>query len=503
MAEPAPEEIDPDRILNDWALDDLREVMRARCPDSRLWTALHLCGLRRTGRFIDDPAQVPGNALIHLANRLGEEPPVRLLLLPRPATDSAIRARVRDHLGFVPFSADARNRLEAALSEVAADGLTLADLIQRAETALRAAKVILPARTTLDRLVASITRQALDGLFNRIATRLPSSLRVALDRLVGQLADDAGTEGRASLGRYRTPSAASMGRFTREARQRLEEIGAMLAGLPDLADVPERIRRQLAQLCRRYDGHALRGFPPDKRHGLLICFLLDRRQGLLDDMAQAHDNHMTGLMRRARHAAEAEARRLRRAAEDGLLMLVDTGRAVLAGDHQESVAGLRERLGADRLQTAVLACEAVSTQDGRGVIDAVLARYPDLRKSLPAFLSLPFTSDTGRDDLLRAIDLSSITARSGPCRRMRPSSRPAGARCCTTTMVGCAARSGKPRSPWRFATRCARATFICPTAGAMPGSGRWCSTSGCGRAPGPAPTPTSVCPNGRPNTSPI
>ena len=38
---------------------------------------------------------------------------------------------------------------------------------------------------------------------------------------------------------------------------------------------------------------------------------------MLDDMAQAHDNHMTGLMRRARHAAEAEARRLRRAAEDG------------------------------------------------------------------------------------------------------------------------------------------------------------------------------------------
>jgi hypothetical protein len=44
MAEPAPEEVDPDRILNDWTLDeaDLREVMRARGPDSRLWTALHL-----------------------------------------------------------------------------------------------------------------------------------------------------------------------------------------------------------------------------------------------------------------------------------------------------------------------------------------------------------------------------------------------------------------------------------------------------------------------------
>ena len=53
----------------------------------------------------------------------------------------------------------------------------------------------------------------------------------------------------------------------------------MLADLPDLAEVPQRVRRQLAQLCRRYDGHALRRFPPDKRHSLLVCFLLDRRQG--------------------------------------------------------------------------------------------------------------------------------------------------------------------------------------------------------------------------------
>ena len=36
-----------------------------------------------------------------------------------------------------------------------------------------------------------------------------------------------------------------------------------------------------------------------------VCFLVDRRQSLLDDLVQAHDNPMTGLMRRARHAADA------------------------------------------------------------------------------------------------------------------------------------------------------------------------------------------------------
>jgi TnpA family transposase len=325
--------------------------------------------------------------------------------LSRPATDSGIRARVREHLGFVPFTAEAQARLEADLAEVAADGAPLADLIERAETLLRTARIILPARPALDRLVASINRQAVNRLYSRIVAHLPLTVRDALDRLVGQLTEDAETPGRSTLGRYRTPSAASMSRFTREACQRLEEIEAMLTGLPDLAGIAQRVRRQLAQLCRRYDGHALRGFPAEKRHSLLVCFLLDRRQGLLDNLVQAHDNHITGLLRRARHAADAEAKRLRRAAEDGLLTLVDTGKAVLAGDATESVAGLRQRLGAERLHDAIAACEAVSRHDSRGVVDAVLARYPDLRKSLPAFLALPFTSETGHDDLVRAIEL--------------------------------------------------------------------------------------------------
>ena len=103
-------------------------------------------------------------------------------------------------------------------------------------------------------------------------------------------------------------------------------------------------------------------------------------------------------MRRARHAAEADARQLRQAAEAGLVTLIDTGEAVFTGDREESVAGLRERIGADRLsEDALMACRAVAANDARGVVDAVIARYPDLRKSLPAFWSLPFTSDTGTE----------------------------------------------------------------------------------------------------------
>ena len=476
------DEADLDVLLRDWSLTkgDLREIHRAR-SEGRLWTALHLCSLRRTGRFADDPERIPHEAIVHLAGQIGIHPPARLAVLPRQATDSAIRNRVRAYLGFVPFSADAEARLAASLAELALDGLGSAELVERAEAFLLTARVVLPARAALERLVASLNRQALEALFTRIAARFSASTRAAFDRLLGNAGDSDGdveVDGGATVGQFRTPPASSMGRFTRTAGERLEEINGLLRGLPDLSDISHRVLRQLAELCRRYDGHALRRFPAAKRYSLLACFLLDRRQGLLDDMVQAHDNHMTGLMRRARHAAEADARQLRQAAEAGLVTLIDTGEAVLTGDREESVAGLRERIGTDRLDGALMACRAVAANDARGVVDAVIARYPDLRKSLPAFWSLPFASDTGRDDLLVALDV--VRRLDQGAIKALPDDVPtdfvpAGWQKALRDDRGQLRRSlWETALAWPSAMRCVPVTSTFPTAVSTPGSGRWC-----------------------------
>lgn len=172
MLDAAQDEVDLDVLLRDWSLTkgDLQEIQRAR-SQGRLWTALHLCSLRRTGRFADTPERISHEAIAHLAGQIGMHPPAGLAILPRQATDSAIRNRVRQYLGFVPFSADAEASLTASLAELALDGLGSAELVERAEAFLLAAHVVLPARAALERLVASLNRQALEALFTRIAGR--------------------------------------------------------------------------------------------------------------------------------------------------------------------------------------------------------------------------------------------------------------------------------------------------------------------------------------------
>jgi len=112
MLDTARDEADLDALLRDWSLTegDLREIHRAR-GEGRLWTALHVCSLRRTGRFVDDAEPIPHETIVHLANQIGIDPPVRLTALSRQPTDSAIRAQVPDYLGFAAFSAEAETRL--------------------------------------------------------------------------------------------------------------------------------------------------------------------------------------------------------------------------------------------------------------------------------------------------------------------------------------------------------------------------------------------------------
>jgi len=157
------DDLDPDALLHDWSLSaaDLVEIDRTRGPENRLWTALHLCSLRQTGRFAEDPEQIPHEAIIHLAHQIGIEPPVRLVPLHRQATDSAVRARVRSYLGFTAFSSDAEAHLTGRLADLATDGLGTADLVERAEVLLLAEHIMLPSRTALERLVLSVNRRAL------------------------------------------------------------------------------------------------------------------------------------------------------------------------------------------------------------------------------------------------------------------------------------------------------------------------------------------------------
>ena len=155
--DPADEE-----LARDWTLSeaDKAEVLRCRTNRHRLSFAIQLCVLRAHGRFLSDYEAVGVRITNHLCRQL-DLPPVLFVNPPqREATDLEHEHHIRDYLGFRPFDQTVQDQLERSVHGLAEQGHPVAEVFRRAEVLLRSWKIVLPAHTTLERIVASVTSQS-------------------------------------------------------------------------------------------------------------------------------------------------------------------------------------------------------------------------------------------------------------------------------------------------------------------------------------------------------
>src|SRR5262247_4375284 len=66
---------------------------------------------------------------------------------------------------------------------------------------------------------------------------------------------------------------------------------------------------------------------------------------------------------------------------------------------------LLQDIGAAVLREAVAVCDERQRLEERGEIDAFRARYPGLRRYLPAFFTLPFQGEPGSEAVLKGLDV--------------------------------------------------------------------------------------------------
>src|SRR5262244_4056593 len=165
--------------------------------------------------------------------------------------------------------------------------------------------------------------------------------------------------------------------------------------------------RYLADQAKRYDVHTLRRFPTPKRYGLTACFLVEIHKTILDHIVALHDQLLTKKMREASNAFEQRYRQVRRHSRRGLAKLISTGETLLDAERspETTLADLLQELDEASLREAVATCAERQYLEERGGIDALRARYPGLRRYLPAFFALPFRSEPGSEAVLAGLAL--------------------------------------------------------------------------------------------------
>ena len=187
---------------------------------------------------------------------------------------------------------------------------------------------------------------------------------------------------------------------------RYRQVHDLVVNRIDLGMIDPGVVRHLALLAKRYDVHALKRFAPAKRHAMLACFLVEAKRNLLDQLVEMHDQYLTTMWRRARHAFEERHRQLRRRAREGVETVLLAIDVLLAPPSDGNIrAQVSERVGLEQLQEAAQSCREFQRLEERGQLDELCARYTNLRRYLPAFFGLPFAGERGSEELLAALGL--------------------------------------------------------------------------------------------------
>jgi TnpA family transposase len=400
-----PQDPSPEELAQYWTLSppDKTEVLQCRGEAQRRRFAVQLCTLRTYGRFLPKAVAAPVAITNHLAQQL-HLPLVLFGDVPgRLATETEHFVRIRLYLGWRPFDEEAQERLRHWLTQQATEDLLPTDLVTRAETILWQWQIVLPALSTLQEIVTGVMTRVQEEVYARIVTGLTPQLRQAMDEVLAVPS----SEHRSPLFALKDyPPEASAEVILRyiERYHFLQELGVETI---DLRGARPAMVHYLAEITKRYDVRALRRFAPDKRYALTACFLVDIHKTILDYIVALHEQLLTKKLREAKNAFEQRYRRLRRQYRRGLATLIATGQTLLDPERSPtmSLAAFLEELDVDDLHEAVIVCTDRQRLEERGAIDALRARYPGLRRYLPAFYSLPFQGEPGMEPVLQGLEL--------------------------------------------------------------------------------------------------
>lgn len=385
--------------------EDLAQTFRRRRAFNRLGFAVQLSYLRHPGRPLER-GEAPPPALIELlASQIGCEPRMFGEYAGRETTLREHRAEIEAWLGLRAFDrTDRSNVLGVAIDVAAATDRGEAIVLAMVEH-LRAAGIVLPAPSTLERVALIARAQARRQAFVALARDLTQKQAEGLDGLLA--AHDTGARTRLAWVRE-WPEAPSAGN--------LKALLERLNHLRTLAIEPNRARRvnasRYAVIAREaaiMSAQHLGRLERRRRLATLVAFSVEMEVALTDAAVSMVEKMVGSMFRRAERTRSErlldDAKRLKATAR----VHARLGRALIdvrqhGGD---PMLEIEARVGWEALERSVLEAEGL-TRAGDDGMEEVLERYPAVRKFAPAFLSaFAFRAGRPSDPLLSAVELLS------------------------------------------------------------------------------------------------
>ena len=149
----------------------------------------------------------------------------------------------------------------------------------------------------------------------------------------------------------------------------------------------------------------MKRFKDHKRYALMVCFLLESRKILLDNLVKMHDQYMTELCRQTRNSHDKKHKEFRKRQKKAIDAVLDTTHVLLEWPDEQPLYknDLWQRIDEKHLLASIDDLHIFKRLEERGYCDLLLTRYPSLRKYFSDFIRLPFEVAKGSGPLIKAI----------------------------------------------------------------------------------------------------
>ncbi|WP_163527870.1 Tn3 family transposase [Halobacillus ihumii] len=383
---------------------DLELINKRRRDENRLGFAIQLAVLRHPGWSYTHIKNIPTSVLTYIADQINADPSSISRYPQRENTLWDHLKEIRTKYEFVTFTLKEYRRTFKHLYQLALENGESMYLLDEGLKFLKKNKVILPAITTLERMVWEARAMAEKKIFNTISNSLTDKQREKIEEIISS--DHGKTK--TILGWLKeAPGYPSPDTFLKVI-ERLEYIREMKLETISLHAVHSNRLLQLSRLGSRYEPYAFRDFQENKRYSILTVYLLQLIQQLTDKAFEIHDRQILKLLSKGRKAQEELQKQNGKKLNEKVIHFSNIGQALIKAKSEELdvFEVLESVIEWNTFVSSVEEAQELARPADYDYLDLLQKRFYSLRKYTPTLLkALEFQSTKSNEPLMEAVEV--------------------------------------------------------------------------------------------------
>ncbi|MFA1643630.1 Tn3 family transposase [Chryseomicrobium imtechense] len=385
---------------------DLAVINKRRREENRLGFAMQLAVLRYPGWSYTHIKNIPDSVIRYIAKQINADPFSLSLYPQRENTLWDHLKEIRNEYGFITFTLKEYRMTFKHLYQLALENGDAIHLLHESIDFLRKNRVILPAITTLERMVWEARAMAEKKIFNTVSQSLTNDQKEKLEEII--TSQHRSETNKTILGWLKeAPGHPSPETFLKVI-ERLEYIRGMELGSVKVNHLHRNRFLQFSRLGSRYEPYAFRDFQENKRYTILTVYLLQLTEELTDKAFEIHDRQILSLLSKGRKAQEEIQKRNGKKVNEKIIHFSSIGQALIKAKTEglDVFEVLESVIEWNSFVTSVEEAQELARPGDYDYLDLLQKRFYSLRKYTPTLLKvLDFHSTKSNEPLLQAVEI--------------------------------------------------------------------------------------------------